>query len=51
MPYESEAQKKFFRGCAHGMKPKGGRKCPPKKVIKEFENEHVKRLREHGLHK
>jgi hypothetical protein len=23
-------------GCAHGMKPKGKRKCPPKKVSREF---------------
>jgi len=36
MPYKSKAQERFFRGCEHGMKPKGGRKCPPKKVTKEY---------------
>ncbi len=37
MPYKSEAQERFMRGCHHGMKPKGGRSCPPKKVTREFE--------------
>lgn len=36
MPFKSEAQERFFRGCEGGMQPRGGRKCPPKKVTREF---------------
>ncbi len=46
MPYESKAQKNFMRGCAHGMKPKGGRSCPPAKVTREYEM--AEQLRKRG---
>ena len=36
MPSKTKAQHNFMAGCAHGMKPKGGRSCPPQKVSKEF---------------
>lgn len=36
MPAKSEKQARFMRGCAHGMKPKGGRECPSEKVAREF---------------
>lgn len=57
MPYKSAAQRRFFRGCAHGMQPKGGRKCPPKEVLDEYEEaerrKHRRRKRmskkRHGL--
>lgn len=36
MPYKSSKQKRFFRMCANSpQKAKG--KCPPKRVIEEFE--------------
>lgn len=36
MPSTSKAQRNFMAGCAHDMKAKGGRSCPPKKVSKEY---------------
>lgn len=37
MPYKSDKQARFFRLCSHApAKAKG--KCPPRKVLDEFES-------------
>ena len=43
MPYKSERQKRFFRGCKHNPS-KMGKKCPSKKAIAKFEK-HAKKSR------
>jgi len=37
MPYRSEKQARYFRLCAHNPS-KATKKCPPKKVLREFED-------------
>jgi len=39
MPAKTQRQANFMRACAHGAKMK--KKCPPKKVAREFS--HVKK--------
>lgn len=36
MPYKSDKQARFFKGCAHNRKGMKG-KCPPEKVVREYE--------------
>ena len=36
MPYKSEPQRRFFKGCKHNPKHMKG-KCPSKKTIAKFE--------------
>lgn len=45
MPAKTEKQAKYMRACAHGWKPKGGKKCPPEKVAREFMHTAKKRGR------
>lgn len=33
MPFKSAKQRRFFEACAHGGAKK---KCPPKRVVREF---------------
>jgi len=36
VPAESKAQLRFMQAMLHGAKPKGGRKPPSKKVVREY---------------
>jgi hypothetical protein len=42
MPWTQKTHN-FMEGCLHGMKPRGGRKCPSKKVARKMAREGVKK--------
>lgn len=45
MPAKTEKQARFMRACAHGFKPSGKTKCPPKTVAREFMHTKAKKAR------
>lgn len=42
MPYASDRQKRFMRGCKHNPKHMKG-KCPPEKTLNDFERGEAQR--------